>query len=331
MRRRPRAGSRPARRAPYLLVAASIALATAGCAQDSPELESAGLAPTPTATESSRLDTVRQLMTPYGEVSEFRADPLSAAVVLAHPGQAAVARRLAAELPAALTAVVDFWNPADTAWTDRAVVAVAADRTEFAALLRGATATEVPGGPDAGPPLSAEVAAAAYSDPFRPGTAPANQRVVFAPDVGARLGEDQLRAVLRHELTHLATRTHTGADAPLWLTEGFADYAAHRGLGAAFTEVAPTVRAAVHAGHPPPALPADADFTGPAAAMAYELAWTGCAFVAESYGEPHLIRLYRALAAASADDEERLLGEVLGVARADFLDRWRSWLTERAR
>lgn len=336
MTRRRSTGSRHSRRARALLVAIALA-AVSGCASDNP-----GPAPVSAATRpdrvdterlhiqrlhTQRLDTVRRIMAPSGEVRQFGA-PDTDAVVLAHPAQEATAERLAAELPAALSAVAEFWDPGDTAWTRRAVVAVASDRAEFAALLRAPA--PAPGESGTDPVLSSDVAAAAYSDPFRFGTPPTGQRVVFAPDAGSRLDPDHLRTVLRHELTHLATRAHTGASAPHWLVEGFADYAAHRGLDHAFTEIAPTVRASARAGRLPADLPGDPAFAGPAAVESYEQAWTICAFVAATHGEPRLLRLYRALAAGASADEDRVLREVLGTGRSDFVEGWRTWLAERS-
>lgn len=301
---------------------------------------------------TAHLEPARRIMAPFGELREIR-PPDTEAVVLAHPGDEALADRLAAELPAALSAVAGFWDTGDTAWTRAAVVVVAADRAEFAALLRPPrlatgpeTDTDPGAGGDAGSITSgssradsdetaaaattADIAAAAFSDPFVFGTPPTGRRVVFAPDAGARLTPDQLRTLLRHELTHLATRAHTAADAPQWLAEGFADYVAHRGLGHTFAEIAPTVRAAARSGALPDALPADAAFSGPGAVEAYEQAWTICAFVAATYDEPRLLQLYRALAGNGRADEDRLLREVLGTDRASLVGRWRSWIADRS-
>ncbi|WP_067858998.1 peptidase MA family metallohydrolase [Nocardia shimofusensis] len=341
----------------FLFTVAVIALLTAsGCALIRLIPEAAAPLADAAPAGTAHLEPARRIMAPFGELREIRA-PDTEAVVLAHPGNEELADRLAAELPAALSAVAGFWDASETAWTRHAVVVVAADRTEFAALLRapepaaggpqtGADAGAVPGGharsdtagsrrsDDSGATAvdvtSTDIAAAAFSDPFVFGTSPTGQRVVFAPDAGERLTPDQLRTLLRHELTHLATRAHTAGDAPQWLTEGFADYVAHRGLGHTFAEIAPTVRAAARSGALPDAFPADTAFTGPAAVEAYEQAWTICAFVAAAYDEPRLLHLYRTLAGSGRADEDRLLREVLGTDRASFADRWRSWVADRS-
>jgi len=293
------------------------------------------------SADTAHLEPVRRIMAPFGELRQT-AVPGTDAVVLAHPGHEELADRLTSELPAALSAVAAFWDADDSGWTHRAVVAVAGDRTEFATLLRRTpasgpepstntgTGTGTGTGTTADDLTAGEIAAAAIADPFSFGTPPTGQRVVFAPDAGDRLTPDQLRTLLRHELTHVATRAHTADDTPQWMAEGFADYAAHRGLGHTFAEIAPTVRAAARSGELPADLPADPAFTGLGAVSAYEQAWTVCAFVAATYDETRLIRLYRAIAAGGQATEDRLLREALGVDRASFLAHWRSWVADRA-
>ncbi|MBF6071579.1 peptidase MA family metallohydrolase [Nocardia farcinica] len=263
-----------------------------------------------------RVAEVERIMAPFGAVEVRTA--AGGGLVLAHPGQAEAAATLAAELPAATAAVTDLWGPD---WSREAVVVAAANPSEFAALLRA---------PDL---LPAEVAAASVADPFRPGTRPTGQRVVFAPDAGTRLSPAELRTLLRHELTHVAARAQTVDGAPQWMLEGFAEYAAHRGLGSSFAAIAPTVLAAAQRGGLPADLPADAAFTGAGAVLAYEQAWTVSAFVADRYGEDRLVRLYRAVAAGRLDTagEDRVLREVLGTDRTAFVARWREWVADRAR
>jgi len=99
--------------------------------------------------------------------------------------------------------------------------------------------------------------------------------------------------VLRHELTHVATRLDTAADAPMWLTEGLAEYVGRRGYRD-FAAVAPDLTAAVRAGELPAGLPTDADFRVDTdeATLAYQSAWSFAAFVADVYGEPKLRAMY---------------------------------------
>lgn len=115
------------------------------------------------------------------------------------------------------------------------------------------------------------------------------------------------------------------------MLEGFADYTAHHGRGHRLADIAPTVTAHASARDLPQDLPADAEFSGPDAAFTYEKAWSVCAFVAEKYDQPHLVQLYHRIAAAKQDTttEDRILREVLGTTRTDFITDWRSWLQAR--
>ncbi|WP_431950059.1 hypothetical protein [Nocardia lijiangensis] len=274
--------------------------------------ESLGQAP----ADDPRLAAVRRTLEPFGPIESIRVPGGDAtpSLVVGHPGHRADLEVLARELPAATAAITDLWGPN---WAQSALVVVAATPSEFAALVRAGA--EMPG----------EVAAASVSDPFVRGSQPTGQRVVFSPDAGRRLSPDGLRTLLRHELTHIAARAETADGAPQWMLEGFAEYAAHRGRGHPFAEIAPTVNAALHAGTLPSDLPQDTAFAGASAVAAYEEAWTVCAFVAEKYDETRLVELYRRLAEQRQDaaSEDRVLREVLGIGRAEFVSDWRSWLS----
>lgn len=177
--------------------------------------------------------------------------------------------------------------------------------------------------------MSAEVAAASVADPLIPGTRPTGQRIVFSPDAGRRLDPEGLRTLLRHELTHIATRAETRDGAPLWMLEGFADYTAHRGQGHRFADIAPTLTVQARLHELPGDLPADPDFTGRNAAGIYEQAWSVCAYIADKYDQSRLVELYRQIAAArqTPATEDQILHTVLGTSRADFVADWRNWLT----
>ncbi|MFE7801827.1 hypothetical protein [Nocardia sp. NPDC057440] len=271
------------------------------------------------ADDDPRLAQVRRTVEPFGQLVT-RVVPTGAgqeSLIVGHPDQRIEIDVLARELGAATTAVTDLWGPD---WAQSALVVVASAPAEFATLLRATT------------DLPAEVAAASIADPFAPGTRPAAQRVVFSPDAGRRLSPDGLRTLLRHELTHVATRAQTVDGAPPWMLEGFAEYLAHRGQDHRFGDIAPTVTTRARTGELPADLPAAAAFTGKPAVLAYEQAWTICAFVADKYDEPHLVDLYRRIAASTQDpaSEDRILQEVLHTTRAEFIADWRAWLSPRA-
>ncbi|MBT2487111.1 hypothetical protein J7E96_00870 [Streptomyces sp. ISL-96] len=163
----------------------------------------------------------------------------------------------------------------------------------------------------------------------RSGAAPAD-RVVVNPEAYAVLGEFGRQVVLTHESTHVATRSHTSAATPLWLSEGFADWAAYRGTGRTAAQAAPELERAVRAGDLPAALPSDEDFGfgGDAGALgrAYEGGWLACALIAEEWGEERLRAFYRAVGGGTV---EQAMREVLGTTPEDFTVRWREYVRQR--
>ncbi|MGW0175761.1 hypothetical protein ACWDUM_18225 [Rhodococcus sp. NPDC003322] len=245
-------------------------------------------------------------------------------VVLGHPWQQDRVDAVAAELVTAVPAVGDVWG---TDWSRRAVVVVTADQDEFAEQVGAAHS-------------GSDIAAVAVSDAVTPDSdIVTGQRIVFSPTAGERLTESTRRSVLRHELTHVATRAETRDGSPMWVLEGFADYVGHRvpnsdtGGGVDVRTAAPTVSAAIAVHGPPVRLPSDADFAagGERALAAYESAWTVAAFVADRFGEDRLRALYRELSTGPVDAalvDERI-GRVLGVPGPEMVAQWGSWLTER--
>ncbi|MGC5013890.1 hypothetical protein ACLQ2R_24270 [Streptosporangium sp. DT93] len=210
-------------------------------------------------------------------------------VVAGHHVPPAVLRDLAARADRACRTVAAVWGPV------RAVVLFPATDAEAAALA-GARATPAP----------ASLAALATAD-----------RVVVLPSGYARLTETGRDVVITHELVHVATGATRGGRVPMWLSEGFADYAGYRDAGLPVRTVAAELAAEVRAGVLPARLPVAADFAPGAArlAQAYEEAWLACAFVAEHFGEKALTRLY------GSD-----VGSTLGLSAAGFTRAWRDYL-----
>ncbi|MFB8004654.1 hypothetical protein [Nocardia sp. NPDC056000] len=267
-----------------------------------------------------QVSALHRLMDSYGKVIS---EPVNTGagkvgVVLGHPARSGDMDVLAAELSAATTAVSAVWG---SDWSQAPVVVVASSPAEFAALTNETGA------------VPAEVAAATVADPFHPGAQPTGQRVVFGSEAGRRLGPDGLRSVLRHELTHVATRAVTVDRSPQWMLEGFAEYVAHRGMRQPIEEVAPTLTTRARAGTLPADLPADAAFepaSGEAAAV-YEQAWSACAFIADQFGEAQLVSLYRQLATGPKDNPAvaAIVQNTLAIGYPDLLARWHSWITAR--
>ncbi|MGW3492779.1 hypothetical protein [Streptomyces sp. NPDC001020] len=158
-------------------------------------------------------------------------------------------------------------------------------------------------------------------------------RIVVNPDSYGALGGLGKQVVLTHETTHVATRAHTTAATPLWLSEGYADWVGYRGSGRTPAQVAPELDRFVALGHVPAALPKDGDFAfaGDAGklARAYEGGWMACRMIADRWGEVRLNDFYRAVGDHSerAGAVEDALKKVLGTTPEDFTRQWRGYLT----
>ncbi|MFD6534718.1 hypothetical protein [Streptomyces sp. NPDC060184] len=230
-------------------------------------------------------------------------------------------REIAETADLAVPAVSAAWPDS---WAARVVYLVPASTAAMAELL---------GSPDGSyRGIAAVTTGAVSSGNGRPGLA---DRVVVNPEAYAGLGTFGRRVVLTHETTHVATRTSTTAATPLWLSEGFADWAAYRQEDRTAGEIAPELATAVRARDLPAALPADDDFAfdrdADALARAYEGGWLACVLVAEEWGEDALTDLYRAVGAHDGREGavDTAMEKVLGIGEREFTTRWRDYLTER--
>ncbi|GAA2263864.1 hypothetical protein GCM10010145_40700 [Streptomyces ruber] len=216
----------------------------------------------------------------------------------------------------AVPAVSDAWGDD---WTGRVVVLVPETLEEMAGLL-GAPASSYRG-----------IAAVTTGETGGRARAPAD-RVIVNPDAYDLLGDFGGQVVLTHETTHVATRARTTAATPLWLSEGYADWAAYRSTGRGADRIAPELRREVRAGRVPAGLPDDADFAfgGDAAglAVAYEGSWLACRMIAERWGDARLNEFYRAVGGHGerAGAVETALRDVLGTTRERFTGEWREYL-----
>ncbi|MEV4438585.1 hypothetical protein AB0K09_06100 [Streptomyces sp. NPDC049577] len=217
----------------------------------------------------------------------------------------------------AVPAVDAAWR--DNRWAGRVVVEIPASLDRMGALL-DAPASNYRG-----------IAAVTTGEVGGAGTAPAD-RVIVNPEAYGRLGDFGRRVVLTHETAHVATRAVTTPATPLWLSEGFADWAAYRDTGRTARQAAPELAAEVTAGRPPGSLPEDADFgfAGEPGrlARAYEEGWLACRMIAERWGEDKLVAFYRAVGARQkrAGAVEGALRDVLAVGPEDFVARWREYV-----
>ncbi|MER6182304.1 hypothetical protein [Streptomyces sp. NPDC001652] len=219
----------------------------------------------------------------------------------------------------AVPAVSAAWG---TDWSRHVVVLVPNSLDGMAALL-GSPASSYRG-----------IAAVTTGETGAPASAPAD-RIIVNPDAYGVLGDVGKQVVLTHETTHVATRAHTSAATPLWLSEGYADFVGYLGSGRSPAQAAPELWRAVTDGRVPEALPEDADFgfSGDATelAQAYESGWMACRMVADQWGEPKLREFYEAVGAHKerAGAVEDALERVLDTDLDHFTARWRDYLRVR--
>ncbi|MFI9765628.1 hypothetical protein ACIHJG_02010 [Streptomyces sp. NPDC052415] len=232
-------------------------------------------------------------------------------------GQSGARLRAFADLAdRAVPAVNRAW---DTEWPRRLVVLVPESLEAMAGLL-GSPASSYRG-----------IAAVTTGETGAPADAPAD-RVILNPVAYGVLGQSGKQVVLTHEATHVATRAHTSAATPLWLSEGYADWVGYLGTGRSPLEAAPELWRAVTEGEIPAGLPTDEDFgfTGDSGglARAYESGWMACRMIAERWGEERLGEFYRAVGAHEKRPGavEEALDRVLGTTVEDFTAQWRDYL-----
>ncbi|MEU1692937.1 hypothetical protein ABZ590_15900 [Streptomyces hirsutus] len=227
-------------------------------------------------------------------------------------------RDYAALADRAVPAVSDAWGPD---WARRVVVLVPGSLEGMAGLL-GSPASSYRG-----------IAAVTTGETGAGARAPAD-RVIVNPDAFGLLGDSGRQVVVTHETTHVATRAHTTAATPLWLSEGFADWVGYRGGDRVPAEAAPELAREVGHGEVPSGLPGDDDFGFTAdtdgLARAYESGWMACRLVAEHWGEERLGAFYRAVGAHGQRDGavEDAMQRILGTTPEEFTMRWQGYLRE---
>jgi hypothetical protein len=138
-------------------------------------------------------------------------------------------------------------------------------------------------------------------------------RFVLNPRMVGQPGPERDRLV-RHELTHVAMGGHDD-HAPVWLSEGLAEYVSVRPLAPQERRIPEAAVATAEDGVSD--LPDDATFNDQDSDAHYGLAWWAVEYVADAYGDDAPWRLLDAMAQPGADPDD-VLRDQLGTSARDL-------------
>jgi hypothetical protein len=224
----------------------------------------------------------------------------------------------------AVRRVVGVWG---TDWNAHVVMVTPASKQEFASLLLRSA--------DKG----LDQVAAITQGVIEPGKRAQGDRVIINPKAFTALQSLGRQVVVTHEVTHLAARSSTTSPAPIWLTEGMADYVGYSGLGLARSGVASELLTLVRARKGPRALPTEADFdpSKTKIATAYSGSWLAVCRLVDLYGQAKVVAFYRLIGSARAPsggdqpDPESVAASAFprsfGVSESQFVEGWRGYLS----
>jgi hypothetical protein len=212
-------------------------------------------------------------------------------------------------------------------WNSHVVLVTPSTTEEFAKLvLRSA---------DAG----LDQVAAITQGVIDPGQRAEGDRVVINPKAFTALQSIGRRVVITHELTHVAARSSTTRQVPIWLSEGMADFVGYSGLDLPRPVVAADLLTLVRKGNGPKALPTEADFDPSRTKIApfYAASWLAVSRLDDLYGQAKLVAFYRSIAggltvnqAVGSDPDAMALQafpKSFGVTEAKFVTGWKRYLT----
>ncbi len=180
------------------------------------------------------------------------------------------------------------------------------------------------------PASSARAIAAVTTTTDGSGLPRSTAHIYLNPPVFEPLGPRGQQIVVSHEAAHVALDAAT-TSAPMWLSEGLADYVALVDSTVPIPILAAQIRKLVRDDGAPARLPGRAELAGGNEDIGawYEAAWRAAVLIADEHGEDALLAFHRA---TSADgNTERAFREVLGTTERAFVEAWRAELMELAR
>ncbi|MDO9456508.1 basic secretory protein-like protein [Nocardioides sp.] len=146
-------------------------------------------------------------------------------------------------------------------------------------------------------------------------TSVASTRFALSPDLlpvaSARRVDRELDRLVRHELVHVAVGDHDDA-APVWLSEGVAEWVSVQALPPAARDVPDRALAAATRGID--RMPSDESFNDDDAAVHYALAWWVCEWLAQTYGPDAPWTVMEAFSVRAGDDERDVVRDLLGFS-----------------
>jgi hypothetical protein len=137
-----------------------------------------------------------------------------------------------------------------------------------------------------------------------------------------------LQVVTTHEMTHVATR-RLGSGVPLFMVEGFADYAALRPIDQPLSVTRPALAKEVAQDRFDRALPSDDEFRAADGAEAYDEASSFCLWVATELGPGKLQQLFRSFQGSqkpSSRLQDTRFRQILGMSQRAAEARWAAWV-----
>ncbi|QWC85661.1 hypothetical protein KLP28_02505 [Nocardioidaceae bacterium] len=198
------------------------------------------------------------------------------------------------------------------AWDGPLVIEVPDDTVEVAHVL--------------GEPEGAYDAVAAVTTTIDGSASPgAPVHVVVNPVVLGTLGNRGEQVVMTHEAVHVATDASTSPELPLWLMEGYADWAALRVTDLPDDVAAGAILERVREQGPPGRLPGELEFdpAGEQFGVSYEAAWLAVRLMAERYGPAATIAFYEQVDGGAPVAQAF---STLGTTERQFTRAWQRYL-----